>query len=1040
PGIFSYRDLPLAQPSGQVSSPANPPAVVRLVNQAEADYDQGRLDQAQVEAEDALRQDPANGSALTVLGWLKLQQQNPQEAEKFFQQVRNPDDRTVTGLALCRYRRGDVIGAYRLLQEARLRLKPSPLLNDMSAFMALMAGKVAEATANLQSGLQQWPQDTVARCQLAQIYLVQNNKERARQAAAQALGQAPASPLAQLTMSLVDIAYFDLPVASKHLQGALAADPRFVPAYVYLARIQLGGNYLDRAWNTIGRALKLAPREAEVLTLAGFIRLAFRDYQKALDYFSRALEANSSLGEPHLGLGIYYFRYRQLDRGLTEMLTATLLEPRISLFQSELGKALYQVRAFDKALQVYDYAKTLDTNDPTPYLYKGIALTDLNRPAEAVQEINRSIALNDNQAVFRSRIMLDRDQAVSNYNLARAYTQLGLGEWSYSKAVTSVNKAPTDSSAYYFLASSYLGTANRLASGTSALLLYRLLSPANQSTFSLYNDYTPMFEMPYCRGLLEGGIGSWQEKSAIANGSLDIYGGLPGLAFDASASYNEDHGFRSRNGDDKNYFLYGLLKAEPTVKHSLLFNYSYYDQQNGDNSNLNDFHYINSPSFRNYYRTRTLEFGYVYRFNPNATLLTYYNYSTADNRAKTPTFESGQIPFTFPPIRFTPNVSVSDSGYDTYALKDYFMEELSHETHNAQIQQQLIVDKHTIIGGFDYFSGHLKWRSTDQLEALFKGYVNLTSTYFFNGNPFLTISNPYTLPLIMSFTSTDKLDYHPPERSSTLYLLDYWNINPHLTIEMGVQKDIAKSSRVGFATPVYNNKWGGRLGINYLVSDSQTLRLALQEHATTHFISSTPSLIPPEVASFPWQINVDDGSLVREAGLAWEAQWTHKTFGVLRLDAHRISTPGYEVDNDLVEHKVQWLWKRYLASYTVNQIIGRYFGLGLSGWAKKIDPNFVGSHDFKEYGGSGQLIFWHPSGFRAGFSSFLVRQDLTDRGDNLFGLLNAMVGYEFPGKRGLASLEVDNLLNRHFFYQREFTTVDSFFPARRIMFKLALYF
>ena len=146
----------------------------------------------------------------------------------------------------------------------------------------------------------------------------------------------------------------------------------------------------------------------------------------SVSVLNRALKVNPGLGEPHLGLGIYPFRYRELDRGLDEMLTATLLEPRISLYQSELGKALYQVRAFDKALEVYDYAKTLDQNDPTPYLYKGIALTDLNRPGEAVQEINKSIDLNDNVAIFRSRSLLDRDLAVSNYSLARSYQQLGL--------------------------------------------------------------------------------------------------------------------------------------------------------------------------------------------------------------------------------------------------------------------------------------------------------------------------------------------------------------------------------------------------------------------------------------------------------------------------------------------------------------------------------------------------------------------------------------------------------------------------------------
>jgi hypothetical protein len=198
--------------------------------------------------------------------------------------------------------------------------------------------------------------------------------------------------------------------------------------------------------------------------------------------------------------------------------------------------------------------------------------------------------------------------------------------------------------------------------------------------------------------------------------------------------------------------------------------------------------------------------------------------------------------------------------------------------------------------------------------------------------------------------------------------------------------------------------------------------------------------VPPEVASFPWQINVDNGALIREAGFAWEAQWTPKTFTVLKLDAHRISVPLYEVSSTGQESRVQWMWKRYLASITINQILSRYFGLSLSGWAKKIDPNFPGSRDFKEYAGTGQLIFWHPSGFRAGFGSIFGKQDLTDRGDNLFALFNASVGYEFPGKRGLASLEVTNLLNRHFFFQNEFVTLDSIFPGRRILFKLALYF
>jgi outer membrane receptor protein involved in Fe transport len=69
-----------------------------------------------------------------------------------------------------------------------------------------------------------------------------------------------------------------------------------------------------------------------------------------------------------------------------------------------------------------------------------------------------------------------------------------------------------------------------------------------------------------------------------------------------------------------------------------------------------------------------------------------------------------------------------------------------------------------------------------------------------------------------------------------------------------------------------------------------------------------------------------------------------------------------------------------------------------------------------------------------------VHQHLKDRDDNLFGLVDLRLGYEFPHKRGLATLEITNLFNRHFYYQQEFVKLDAFYPMRRVLFKLALYF
>ena len=620
--------------------------------------------------------------------------------------------------------------------------------------------------------------------------------------------------------------------------------------------------------------------------------------------------------------------------------------------------------------------------------------------------------------------------------------------------MTSVKKSPTSGSAYLFLTQSYAATQQRIGAQGTSLVLYYLLSPANQNTFSqspssqpvyyISNDYTPMFEMPYWRATLQGGLGAWKSNKSVQEHSGEVYGGLPGLAFDVGGFYTDDRGFRERNADNKIYSVAGLIKWEPTPQHSFLASYTYADAKNGDISNLNDFRYNNLPFLRDANHARLYEIGYVYRFNPNANFLFYYNYSANDVfRVKNITPASGQAELTLPPISLVPGVSRVDSGNATFDVTNYFSLLTPHELHNAQVQQQLIVGDHTLLGGFDYFTGHLKFRQQSLSQGLIKNYNNLTSTLFFFGNPVATFANPYTVPVNFPFSFSSNQAFRPPDRSYSFYLMDYWNIRRDLLLELGLFKDIAKSSRLGFAEPIYNNKWSPRLGINYQVNNAHTLRLALQENVNTHFLLSplTTSLVPPEIASFPWQINVEDGSQIREAGTAWEAQWNTKTFSVLRLDALRVSRPAYETDFDGNPFRSNFMWKRYQASFTVNRILGQYFGLSLGALAKKTDPTWIGFNDFKEYNSFAKLVFWHPSGWWAWINPFLVKQDLTDRGDNLFGLLNAQVGYQFPGKWGLAALEVTNLLNRHFFYDKDPPSgLDVIFPQRRIMFKLALFF
>jgi tetratricopeptide (TPR) repeat protein len=993
PGVFSYRDLPLASLPPESRTPAGAPAAAALVQKGEAAYDQGRLDLSRQDAEATLRLAPDNSRALTLMGWISLQKEAPEEALSYFRRAHRPDDLTIVGLALSRYRLGDVTGAYEYIRPSCQKPGSTPMLATMCGYFALMAGKADEARSRLEAVPSSSPAASLAQTLLSQIYLVQNRKGAALRAAETALARAPRSPAALLSCALVKMASFDLRTATHYLDKAIQADPGFVPAYVYLAKIWLGSEYLGRARKTIDQALSLAPRDPQVLSLAGFVHLAYRDYRGAFPLWERALKSDPRFGEPHLGLAIYHFRYREFSRGLEEMLTATLLDPRVSSYQTEMGKALFQTRSFDRALEVYDYAKTLDPNDPTPYYYKGIALSDLNRPGEAIQEINKSIELNDNVAIFRSRNLLDQDRAVRNYSLARAYQQLGLTDWALSKAVTAVKYYPSNSSAHLFLRDVIQAgqTGSEASFLTAGLLspaadiestLFRVLSPANQAAFSsfqfvgtealgLTHDYTPMYEMPYVRLGVMGGVGASEGSKSRQDYQAFAYGGVPGAAFETFGIFQDERGLprpsdvslRSFNGTQRFYGGEAVAKWDPTVQGTLTGNFNYQADKVSQNP-------VPSPvaGFPGEFSVANLrqtlyEVAYYYRFNPQSAFLAYFAHKTIPAHVSTRFFD----------LPVTTQLLVNSTA--------------DQESNNVQLQKHLALSflgQHNLIGGFDYFSSGLNQRTRADLSFVGDG------------------------GLFKSF-----------------------------------QKD-----PVGDQQTIYNSMWSPRFGANYQFSLGGTqhvLRAMAERHLTNH-LRSQPLLVPSEIASFPWAIDAQSGAEVRQVGTAWEAQWDSKTFTALRLNAMRVATPTFDPENFTIP--ITQNWKRYQASLVLNRILTTSLGLSVGVMGKRVIPDLSyeasdGLQSYSEFNAFIGLAYMNRQGWLGRIKPLLIQQFGKIPGheaDNPFVIMNLTLGREFPNKWGFALFEVQNLFNRQIFYSVEPRRLLEFPNERRFLFRLGLYF
>jgi hypothetical protein len=287
--------------------------------------------------------------------------------------------------------------------------------------------------------------------------------------------------------------------ANFDLTGAkdiLTSDPIFENDPLVSARLaeldfSLGNNAAARA--EAQRAIDAAPSLGRPRTLLGFALLANFQSSAARGAFVEA--ANRDPADPlaHLGLGLTairsggYFRSqwrRNLEIGRSELTLAVALDPEDSLARSYLGKAyasadLHQQPVRDQAFREWALAEEADPRDPTAPLYRAFAERALNRPVEALRDIQTSIARNGNRAVYRSRLQVDSDLATRTTDQASIYRDLGFDQLALSEGYKSVDLDPANPGAHRFLSDSYLSLPRHETASDSELLQSLLLQPIN---------------------------------------------------------------------------------------------------------------------------------------------------------------------------------------------------------------------------------------------------------------------------------------------------------------------------------------------------------------------------------------------------------------------------------------------------------------------------------------------------------------------------------------------------------------------------------
>ena len=523
-----------------------------------------------------------------------------------FRQAQPPTLMTFVGMANALYRLNRFAEADQVIAEAKKRFPRSPMPWTQAALNDLIRGRVAEAQQALDQALARDPQFALAYGLRSNIFLVQNQKARALEAAEQAVAANPSLPSAYLDLSLVKQAEFQLEDALQAARQAVKLDPENPRALIQESSLLFGMGRLKEAFKIAERARQKAPQDAMVNTVWGFLQLARYRVSEARAAFEAAIAQDSTLGLPHLGLGLVLFRRNQTEAAVGEMRKATLLEPMVSLYNSYLGKAYYEVKQDRQAKKSLALAKQLDPHDPTPYFYDAIRLQSINRPVEAVQELQKSIDLNDDRAVYRSRLLLDEDLAARDAALGKIYNEVGFGQLGLNEGWKSLASDPANYSAHLLLADSYSALTRHEVARVSEVLQSQLLQPINitpvqpqlaetrlnilagagPTTTSLY-EYNPLFvrDRPTLFATaIAGNHDTWGDE-VILSGISDQF------SYSLGQFHYETNGFRENN--DQQHDIYNLFaQVAVTPQFNLQVEYRRRETEQGDlalNFDPNDF-------------------------------------------------------------------------------------------------------------------------------------------------------------------------------------------------------------------------------------------------------------------------------------------------------------------------------------------------------------------------------------------------------------------------------------------------------------------
>lgn len=865
----------------------------------------------------------------------------------------------------------------------------------------LAAGKVQEAENILNTASQDHNSkaNSLIFAQKSIIATVKNDKQNAILLAHKSWEQ-DSNINSAISLAYAYQAYGKLDLARYWFEQALTLESQNSFVLTRLAELDLGAGKITAAENKITKALEISSNDPYALTTAGFTFLLMNKRSEARKYLVKAIELNNGSGLPHLGYGLLLIQSGELDTGQKQLELAAALEPNVAIYRSYLGKAFFEQKREELAFEEYNSAIDLDSQDPTPYLYRAFSNLSANKSVQALQDIEKSIELNDNRAVYRSSLLLDQDLGVKSAGLAAVFNDLGFSQAARIEAIKSINKNYSNYSAHRLLAGSYntiflndAGLAEDKLSSLLAPLSFNLYSQG--SSAGSLNEYNSLFNRD--QNQLE--LNSEYESSdnlffpkLTASGKTENLGYLlssDSLYTDENGADNDSHRYRTRLA----------LQYQPDYKELFIIDGTSFYRNASDNRQAPDD--IRSEDYN-------LDLAYRHSFDSDSSLILETSMSNQSSRY------------------------ISHSAEREISLIQQFQGTIDESLDNLLIDESSREKIKSI-------RNTAQWIYDSDLFSLVSG------TQIYISAPDRTEFSPVLGDEQNVFTNlgyTLESSGYNQLYSNDYYAYSTWHLEPWLDLSAGssfTQLELEDRELAPFAKETYiKGHLSPKIGMTLYPADDLTIRSAYFETLRKSSLEDQTSIEPTLVGGINQRFTDFSGDLARTYGLGADYKIAAVTYlGIEGLKRHvssdlrpAVSEVSLDYDtftatNDVVLlqtgnlHQEQNIIRNYIYQVLSNQLVATIN----NEWSEfdNTDPEIGQNIKFNK--NSLGLKYIDPAGWY-GYTEATYRyqkisdSELVENSSQDFILIDLGLGYRLPKQQGALELKIVNLFDQDFEYNQ----------------------